>query len=131
MAAPLHILVVEDNSAALELLVDMLALLGHRTRAVRNAEDAMQTLQHDRFDLLLTDINLPGMSGLELARAAATALPALKVIFVSGFGYLITDRASTAFDFILLPKPYGLAQLHQAIERIAALPASGKLLEES
>lgn len=117
----LNILVVEDNAESRTLVSEMLAMLGHKVHAVESAEDAIGILPQHHFDVLLTDINLPGMSGVELAQAAVEIMPPLKVIFASGFGFLVVDNDRINFDFLLLSKPYSLMQLKDAMARIGAL----------
>lgn len=113
-ATPLRILVVEDNDDSRMLLEEMLRLLGHAPVAVGSAEAALQVFEQGGFDVLLADISLPGMSGIALAEQLTRRHPGLRVIFASGFGYLVADK--TDFSFILLPKPYGVDQLQHALE---------------
>src|SRR6478672_1191420 len=106
MTAPvLDVLVVEDDAKARTLVCDMLTTLRQNVHAVSTAEEGLALLRKQRFDLLLADIDLPGVSGVELARAAVEILPSLKVIFVSGYGYLVADNDRINFDFLLLAKP--------------------------
>jgi CheY-like chemotaxis protein len=117
---PLQILVVEDNPDSRELLGEMLRVLGHEAHCVSNAEMAIRCIDGLHVDVLLADINLPGMSGIELAGRLTARTPDLRVIFASGFGYLIAERME--FDFILLPKPYSLYQLEHALDAVCQLP---------
>jgi len=94
----------------------MLRVLGHEAYCVPTAEAAIGSFGERRFDVLLADINLPGMSGIALAERLTARAPGLKIIFASGYGYLIADR--TSFDFILLPKPYTLDQLRHALDTV-------------
>jgi CheY-like chemotaxis protein len=112
----LQILVVEDNESSRELLGEMLHVLGHDACCVANAEAALECFSERRFDVLLSDINLPGISGIVLAQQLTARSPHLKVIFASGYGYLIADR--TEFNFILLPKPYSFLQLEHALDAV-------------
>lgn len=112
----LHILVVEDDENTQEMLCRMLALLGHHPHCVSSAEEAEEPLRDRHFDILFADIQLPGMSGIDFAEIAVKTTPGIKVIFASGFNYLVTDK--TSFQFTLLPKPYGLDQLQNAIEAV-------------
>jgi CheY-like chemotaxis protein len=111
-----QLLVVEDNPDSRDLLCEMLAMLGYETQAAASAEEAMELLDKTPFDVLFVDINLPGMSGIELAKMAVNKAPDLKIIFASGYGFLVTDK--TDFRFALLPKPYTLAQVQQAIKAV-------------
>jgi CheY-like chemotaxis protein len=112
----LHILVVEDNLDSQQLVCELLQMLGHDAAGADSAELALQALEQQRFDVLFTDISLPGMSGIELARQSSLTYPALKIIFASGYGAQISKNvASEAF---LLPKPYDIDQLQQILDSI-------------
>ena len=101
----LRVLVVEDNLDAFELLCEMLLMIGHDARGATSAEDALAMF--DQIDVLLTDINLPGMHGAELARRALQSRPPPRIVFASG-GNL---PAGLEFQAQLLKKPYTLDQL--------------------
>jgi CheY-like chemotaxis protein len=113
-ASSFDILVVEDNPDFLHLLCIMLDEMGHRTHAAATAEQALELLDRHRFEVLIADVQLPGMSGIELARLVSNNTPGIRIVFSSGHGYLLADRLD--FDFVVLHKPYFLAQLQQAIE---------------
>lgn len=114
----LKVLVVEDNPYSRDLLCDMLSILGHTVSGAATAEEAAGLVAGERFELLLTDINLPGMSGIDFAKTVVQVMPDIKIIFASGYGYLVMDKMD--FDFFLLPKPYGLAQLSHTLEQVLA-----------
>lgn len=94
----------------------MLIALGHQTHSAASAEEALEILKNGKFDVLIADINLPGMSGIDLAETAVKGRSDIKVIFASGYGYLVADK--TDFDFVLLPKPYGFPQLKHALSAV-------------
>lgn len=114
--AALQILVVEDNADAQYLVCEMLSAFGHTALGTGSAEDALDLLARMRFDVLFSDVSLPGMSGVELARMALRRQSALKVIFASGFGDALLGHVE--FPFVALPKPYDLDQLAQALAAI-------------
>ncbi|KRB94174.1 response regulator [Noviherbaspirillum sp. Root189] len=116
-ATLLRILVVEDDKALLSILCDMLAGLGYHAVGVASAEEALIQLDTGSFNVLLSDINLPGMSGIDLASRAVAMVHGIRIIFSSGFGYLVTDRLE--FSFQLLNKPYHLQELARAIRHSA------------
>jgi PAS domain S-box-containing protein len=111
---PLSILVVEDNQDARTMLAELLLILGHSVEGVGSAEQALEVLSEKRFDILLTDHSLPGMSGLELARTVAARGNGLRIIFSSGYG----APAASGLDFkpAFLPKPFTLAALQKVLE---------------
>jgi DNA-binding NtrC family response regulator len=65
----------------------------------------------------LTDMSLPGVSGIDVARQALRTQPALKVVIASGYG--APPAAGLDFPFGVLPKPYSLDQLRDAVEQVA------------
>jgi signal transduction histidine kinase len=120
-AAPrLRILIVEDEEFIREALQELLADTGHEIAVAGTAEEAQEMLAQRRFDILFTDVSLPGKSGIELATAAVGQLPDLKVIIASGYGKeLPTPIGEALADSIFLPKPYDIGEIEQAIAQIA------------
>lgn len=112
----MKILVVEDNADALQVVCDLFGLLGHAATAAADAEQAWELLRRQEFDVLFTDISLPGMSGLALARQARCLRPGLRVIFSSGYGSDWPD-SGIGFPAAVLRKPYDLAELQAALAR--------------
>ena len=117
-AAPLAILVVEDNADALYLACETLRALGHQVAAAASGEEALPALATGRYDLLFSDVSLPGMSGIELARRALARQPRLQVLFASGHGRALTERLDFAAE--TLQKPYEIAQLQESLAAISA-----------
>jgi DNA-binding NtrC family response regulator len=119
-AQSLRILLVEDQEDLRETSLQLLDLLGANAQGAVDAESAEAMLAREPFDVLITDITLPGRSGLELAARMAERQPGLKVVFCSGYG------APTGLPAGLrswsLPKPYGLPQLEALLEELAAAP---------
>jgi CheY-like chemotaxis protein len=112
----LRILVVEDNEDAQKMVCELLMALGYRVQGVSDAEKALDALAENRFDVLFTDVSLPGMSGVDLARKAINEAPALKVIFSSGYGAV--ESGDLGFKSASLPKPYNLKKLQQVLTDI-------------
>jgi CheY-like chemotaxis protein len=113
-ASSFTVLVLEDNVDLQEFICTVLAQLGHQPHAASTADEAYDLLDTIDFDVLLADINLPGMLGSDFARLAVRKMPDLKVIFASGFGYLVSDALD--FNVTLLHKPYTISQLKCALE---------------
>ncbi len=82
--ASLRVLVVEDNAAALASTLELIEYLGHRPTGVASAELALQALAEASFDVLMTDLSLPGLSGQALAQQAIGLQPGMRVVFASG-----------------------------------------------
>ncbi len=117
-AVPLRILVVEDNEDAQKMLCELLLMLGHQAQGASSAEAALDAFATSRFDVLLTDVSLPGMSGVDLARRLMTDVSALKVIFSSGYGAISSENVG--FKVASLPKPYDLEKLQQVLDEVGA-----------
>lgn len=115
-AGGLHIIVVEDNLDSQYLVCEMLRALGHEVHGVSHAEDALPLLAASKHDLLFTDVSLPGMSGVELARTALARQPRLQVIFASGYGDALLRHVE--FPYTSLQKPYDLDQLQQVLTQV-------------
>lgn len=116
----LRILVVEDNPDARFLVGEMLATFGHQVQALGHGEEALVALARKPFDVLFTDVGLPGISGVELARQALLIQPGLRIIFASGFGDTLTRNVE--FPAVALQKPYDMQQLEQALDGIHGAP---------
>ena len=116
-ASGLRLLVVEDNIDSQQLVCELLETLGHQARGVISAEDAQQALGEQSFDVLFTDVNLPGMSGVDLARSALERFPEMAVIFASGYGAMVARNVGFASH--ALPKPYDIDQLQEILKKIA------------
>jgi PAS domain S-box-containing protein len=116
--SPMQILVVEDNEDSKAAICDLLTLLGHEVQGVDSAEEAKEMLDQRSFDLLFTDVNLPGMSGKELVEEAIQRQPDLRVIFASGYGAELGSQVNSIAT--ILPKPFDLDRLKQALIAVKA-----------
>ena len=116
-AASLRILVVEDNLDSQYLVCEMLSAFGHLNDGVAHGEAALEKLATGHYDVLFSDVSLPGISGIELARRALAANPLLKVIFASGHGDTLLRQVE--FPYLSLQKPYEIEQLQKALAEIA------------
>jgi len=114
---PLRILVVEDNLDSQYLVCEMLRAFGHHADGVGHPDDALSHLAAARYDVLFTDVSLPGMSGVELARKAVAEAPSMQVIFASGYGDSLLRHVE--FPYLSLQKPYELDQLQAALDKVA------------
>jgi len=117
VAGPLRILVVEDNVDSQYLVCEMLRAFGHEADGVGHPDDALARLAAGRYDVLFTDVSLPGMSGVELARKAVADAPAMQVIFASGYGDTLLRHVE--FPYLSLQKPYELDQLQAALDKVS------------
>jgi CheY-like chemotaxis protein len=116
-AGPMRILVVEDNVDSQYLVCEMLRAFGHEADGVGHPNDALARLAAGQYDVLFTDVSLPGMSGVDLARQAVAQAPSMRVIFASGYGDTLLRHVE--FPYLSLQKPYELDQLQQALDKVA------------
>jgi CheY-like chemotaxis protein len=119
----MNILLVEDSDEVSCITVEFLRELGHEVVAVTAAEKAIAHLQNAAFDAVMTDIRLPGMSGIELARALLKDYPKMPVVIASGYGalnveFLLREKLPTV---LMLPKPYDLPDLERTLGEVAAI----------
>jgi CheY-like chemotaxis protein len=113
------ILCVEDEPSLRRSLVRMLGIGGHEVKGVETAEEAIELLEVDTFDLVLSDVSLPGMSGEQLRRTILARYPSLgeRVLLMSGF---FPNHQDIPY---FLQKPFSLSQLNAALQ--AVLPPTG------
>ena len=109
----LRVLVVEDNLDSQYLVCEMLKAFGHDADGVGHAEGALELLAASSYDVLFSDVSLPGMSGVDLARLALERAPAMRVIFASGYGEALLRHVE--YPFQSLQKPYEIEQLQAAL----------------
>ncbi len=110
----MRILVVEDNQDAQYLVCEMLRTFGHEVDAVANGEAALEQLARADFDVLFSDVSLPGMSGVELGRLALQRQPRLRIVFASGFSQDLTSNLD--YPAMSMQKPYDIEQLQQVLQ---------------
>jgi signal transduction histidine kinase len=117
-----RILLVEDNEEVGEFAESLLGELGHTVLRVRSGEAALQAALDNSYDAVFTDVVMPGMSGLELAKQLAKLRPHLPVILTTGYSDEIANSGAGGRPVIL--KPYRLETLAAAIDEV--LGAEGK-----
>lgn len=114
---PTRILVIEDDQAMLSLIEDFLNLQGYTTTSHRIATKALQDLEVQAFDLLITDYNMPQMNGLDVLTSARDKKPQLPVILITAFGNDdIFTKAKQAGAQGFLNKPFRLSDLKEAVQ---------------
>ena len=118
MAYMIRILLAEDDTSMREYLQRALIRVGYEVEAVACGTEALPLLQPGRFDLLLTDIVMPGMDGIELAQKANTIDPDIRVMFITGFAAVALQGGRTAPEAKLLSKPFHLKDLVMEVDRM-------------
>ncbi|GGB85584.1 hybrid sensor histidine kinase/response regulator [Pseudoduganella buxea] len=112
--ASLRVLVVEDNLDSQQMVCELVGMLGHTVSGVSDGEAAWELMQTQEFDILFTDVSLPGISGIELARKVLAARD-VQVIFSTGYGKEALDHLE--FKAACLRKPYDLLELQAALDQ--------------
>ncbi|MEX0955049.1 MAG: response regulator [Rhizobiaceae bacterium] len=116
-----RILLAEDDEDMRRFLVKALERAGHDIVDFDNGASAYERLREEAFSLLLTDIVMPEMDGIELARRATELDPDLKVMFITGFAAVALNPDSNApKDAKILSKPFHLRDLVNEVDRMLA-----------
>jgi two-component system, NtrC family, sensor kinase len=112
------VLVVEDNPEVGKFATDALAGLGYTAKLVGNATHALEELaaDADRFDVVFSDVVMPGMTGIELAQEIHRRHADLPVVLTSGYSHVLSEHGSTGYE--LLQKPYAAEQLARVLSRL-------------
>jgi putative two-component system response regulator len=116
--SPVRILVVDDDPDVRETLGEAFVRNGYRIETAANALDALNLLKEKRFHMLITDISMPKMSGIELLEIASQMHPDMPIVLITGFGDVQMAKSSLqkgASDFIT--KPVNVRELPIIVER--------------
>ena len=118
----IKVLVVEDNDQVREFADHLLVELNCRVTSAVDAKEAIAALEQGEFDLLFSDVVMPEMSGLDLARIVRERYPDLPVLLATGYSEEISEDAASEFEVVR--KPYGsealASKISAAIGRMAA-----------
>ena len=111
-----HILLAEDDEALASFLTKSLKRAGHRVTFARDGIEAYEKLFKNNYDLLLTDLAMPGMDGIDLVKKAREKLSNLKVMFITGFSAVAIEADINSSDVI--SKPFHLKDLTDKIDTL-------------
>lgn len=112
------ILVVDDSPQVCKALSDVLKASGYQARTAPSAERALQIIATDHFDLVITDLKMSGMSGIDLAKKTFEQMPGVPVVILTGFGDMdavISALRSGVADF--LKKPFSIDEVLSVVQR--------------
>jgi signal transduction histidine kinase/CheY-like chemotaxis protein len=117
---PLRCLVVDDEPAVLAVVADILESAGHVVEQLGEGGEAIARFAAERFDLVVTDLAMPRVSGWQVARAAKQVAPLVPVFLMSGFGVELTpeERRAHGVDVVLV-KPLQIQELLDAVAEVA------------
>ena len=113
-----RILLAEDDESMRQYLARALERVGYVVESVDRGTAALPLLETQAFDLLLTDIVMPEMDGIELAQRAAVLAPGMRVMFITGFAAVALKAGSSAPTAKVLSKPFHLRDLVAEVDRI-------------
>jgi signal transduction histidine kinase/ActR/RegA family two-component response regulator len=113
----LCVLLVEDNAQVGTFASDALEELGYRCVHVVDAESALRELDEDcgRFDVVFTDVGMPGMGGVALAQEIRRRRLAVPVVLTSGYSHVLAEKGAHGFELLL--KPYSVEQLSRVLRK--------------
>src|SRR5512138_1248965 len=115
------ILLAEDDGDMRRFLIRALSNAGYEVVSFDNGKSAYRRLREEPFELLLTDIVMPEMDGIELARRAAELDPDIKIMFITGFAAVALNADSKApKDAKVLSKPFHLRDLVNEVQKMLA-----------
>lgn len=123
----IRILLVEDDETMRVYLARALEKVGYEVVAAESGEAALPLIDPESFDLLLTDIVMPGMDGIELARRAAEIVPEMRVMFITGFAAVALKRPDAPPQSRVLSKPFHLRDLVAEVDRLFAIGDASRL----
>ena len=123
----IRILLAEDEEAMRTYLQRALENAGYEVVAVDRGTAALALLQEQAFDLLLSDIVMPEMDGIELAQHCADIRPETKVVFITGFAAVALKASRETPQAKILSKPFHLRDLVLEVERIFGGPAQASI----
>lgn len=114
----IRILLAEDDNSMREYLARALEKVGYLVTSVDRGTLALPLIETNTFDLLLTDIVMPEMDGIELAQRAAVIAPEMRVMFITGFAAVALKTGATQPQAKVLSKPFHLRDLVAEVERL-------------
>ena len=115
-----RILLAEDDRSMREFLARALERAGHEVTAVPDGLAALEAVHAQGFDLLIADIVMPGIDGIEVSRQANRVNADLKVLFITGFAAVAMNARAEMGDTKVLSKPFHLRELVDHVDSILA-----------
>ena len=123
----IRILLAEDDDSMREYLARALERSGYAVTSVDRGTAALPLIEQQEFDLLLTDIVMPEMDGIELAQWANVVAPRMRVMFITGFAAVTLKSGATPPDAKVLSKPFHLRDLVLEVDRMFQVGSATEL----
>ena len=126
-AVSLHCLVVDDEPEVAEVVADILGASGHTAAVAGTGQAAVERVGAERFDLIFTDLAMPGMTGWQVARAVKARAPEVRIVLMSGFGVEVDpdELRSNGVDLVLA-KPLQIRDVMSAVSAILRARGQGE-----
>jgi len=123
-AASASVLVIDDEAMIRDLLSEILARDGHAVTAVASSREGLQAFDEGRYDLVYTDLAMPGTSGWELASEIKKRDPSAIVVMVTGWGIQVDDEnvRENGIDFVI-SKPFQIYEIRDSIAQAMQVKA--------
>lgn len=113
---PLTVLIADDERASRDVLHKAVSAAGRSVEIAKDGDEAVALLERDAFDVVITDLNMPGVGGLEVFRHAIRVNPLAQVVFITGYGSIEMVMGAIqdgAYDFVA--KPFKLAEIQLVV----------------
>lgn len=125
MIAMARILITEDEDTLRMFVARALRLDGHETHEAGDGVEGLEKLAENAYDLLLSDIRMPAMDGIELAHQAAAQFPDLKILLMTGYAEQRERADDLACKIVdVVQKPFALPEIRKAVAMALAAPSS-------
>ena len=112
------IILVEDDLSVSHVIITALRADGYEVESCKSIAERDALMASSRYDLLLTDIVMPEMDGIELAQRAAALVPDLRVMFITGFAAVTLKAGEAMPNARVLSKPFHLRDLVMEVDRL-------------
>jgi CheY-like chemotaxis protein len=126
MATGGKILIVDDNNDLRMVVSKMLSRLGYEVSSADSGENGLGIFFKDKFDIVLSDYEMPGMDGVAFAYSVKKSSPRTPVVIMTGAGKeTVFSRNSTAVDKVI-SKPFTLAEINETIQNLSGMALSAQ-----
>ena len=126
------VLIVDDDPIILSFIEEEIAHYGYKPILAGNAEEALALAGKERIDLLLTDIMMPGINGVDLAKKFAVLNPQIKILFMSGFVCpSLAHQGIPESEYAFVQKPFAPNVLVKKMRKVLSGPNGLRELEGS